>query len=472
MRPGRWDWVWFAAAVSLLAAGVVGWWQSGPPVSPYPFGAGALMIATWASGAIILFAWWRRSSAPEAFDAPLMGPLALASSASLSLLSVTQISLAPAMAASTVAGLVALPLGWALAGQLVDGAARERARWIASLSAVGAAILGWRIVEGAPDPWGIARWVLTATVALVPAVLLAGAIVRDHDGRQGSAARRMLASLGVLAMGVAPAVTSLCLLVERWPILVLPSVAVVVTLIVLTRFALQPLAGIAGAAQTQRDRVVAAADAERLRLASVLHDGPLADITLLIQRLDDRGDADSAAIARAIATELRAIGSELRLPVLDDLGTGAALEWLVHRLATRSRTSIALDQQTLARPPAAVEFAMYRVAQEALVNALTHGSPPIRVGYRATSEAAELRVEDSGPGIPADAITRAERDGRLGMASMAQRAEAIGARVIVAARPQGGTRVELTWRAPTPMPGLVDAAPVSPTAAGVARARP
>ncbi len=438
--------MWFAAALGLLAAGIVGWWQAGPSPSRYPLDASGFMIAVWASGAIILFAWWRRSSAPEAFDAPLMGPLALAASGPLSLLSVTQMSPWPAMVAGSIAGLVALPLGWALAGRLADPAARQRVRWIAGLSAAVATLLGWRLIGDGPDPGHVARWAFASAVALVPALRLAGAFLRDHDARQASAARRMLGALAVLAMGVAPGVTGLCLLIDQWPLLVLPTVAVVVTLIVLTRFALQPLAGLAGAAQTQRDRVVAAADAERMRLASVLHDGPLADITLLIQRLDERGDADSAAVARAIATELRAIGSELRLPVLDDLGTGPALEWLVGRLSARSGATILLDQRTLARPPAPVEFAMYRVAQEALVNALKHGLPPIRVRYRATMAGAELRVDDAGLGIARDAMTRAERDGRLGLASMVQRAEAVGARLGIGVRAEGGTSVTLAWR--------------------------
>jgi signal transduction histidine kinase len=465
MRRARWDVVWFVAAVGLLAAGIVGWWQSGPPASPYPFGAGSLMIAVWASGAIILFAWWRRSSAPDASDAPLMGPLALATSGPLSLVSVTQLSSSPSMSAGVLAGLVALPLAWALTGRLVDHAARERARWIAGLSALGAGLLGWRLLGDGTDAWGVARWALMASVALVPAVQLASAILRDQDGRQGSAARRMLASLAVLAMGVAPGVTALCLLVDQWPVLVLPAVAVVVTLIVLTRFALQPLAGLAGAAQSQRDRVVAAADAERMRLASVLHDGPLADITLLIQRLDDRGDMDSAAIARSIAAELRAIGSELRLPVLDDLGTGPALEWLVGRLSSRSGVAIMLDQHTTLRPPGLVELAMYQVAQEALVNALKHGMPPIHVRYRATADGAELLVDDAGPGIGAMAMAGAERDGRLGLPSMAQRAETTGAHLVVATRPEGGTRVAMAWRAPAPA-SLVDALPVDGSAVG------
>lgn len=477
MGQGRWDRLWFLAAVCLLAAGVVGWWQAGPPSTNLDPSGGGFMIAIWASGAVILFAWWRRSSAPDAFDAPLMAPLALATSGPLSLVSVTHLSPMPAMAGEIAAGLVALPLGWALTGGLVDRDVRARARWIAIIAASGAVVLGWRLVDDGPDPWTVGRWALASAVALVPALLLAGTMLRRTGGGWASAARRVLGSLAVLTIGAAPAVTGLSLVIDQWALLVLPSVAVLVTILVLGRFALQPLAGLAGAAQTQRDRVVAAADAERMRLASVLHDGPLADITLLIQRLDDRGDVDSAAIARSIATELRAIGSELRLPVLDDLGTGPALEWLVGRLAGRSGAAITLDQRTWVRPPAEVELAMYRVAQEALVNALKHGLPPVWVSYVADADGARLEVDDTGPGMPPDAAAAAEREGRLGMASMVQRAETIGAVLALTNRPEGGARVTLAWRAPASARGLADGASV-PSAAGVAgasaviRARP
>lgn len=471
MRQGRWDWLWFVAAVCLLAAGVVGWWQGGPPSGSSEPSSGGFMIAVWASGAIILFAWWRRASAPGAFDAPLMAPLALATSGPLSLVSVTHLSPVPAMGAEVVAGLVALPLGWVLADGLADHGARSRARWLAVLAAVGAAFLGWRLVEEGLDPWTVGRWALASAVALVPALQLAGTTLRRTGGGWASAARRVLGSLAVLTIGIAPAVTGLCLVIDQWAVLVLPTIAVVVTILLLGRFALQPLAGLAGAAQTQRDRVVAAADAERMRLASVLHDGPLADVTLLIQRLDDRGDADSAAIARSIATELRAIGSELRLPVLDDLGTGPALEWLVGRLSGRSGAPIALDQRTLVRPPPDVELAMYRVAQEALVNALKHGLPPVWVTYVADATGARLEVDDAGPGIRADAQAVAEHDGRLGLASMAQRAETIGAKLTLANRAEGGTRVTMAWRAAVPASGLVDAPPVPSVTPGLVRAR-
>jgi len=85
------------------------------------------------------------------------------------------------------------------------------------------------------------------------------------------------------------------------------------------------------------------------------------------------------------------------------------------------------------------------VAQEALVNALKHGAAPITVRYRATLDGVALSVDDSGPGLHPEATVRAEREGRLGLSSMRQRAEAIGARLTLGVRPGGGTHVGLEW---------------------------
>ena len=260
-----------------------------------------------------------------------------------------------------------------------------------------------------------------------------------------AAQRRLVDALIIVIIGVAPVVTGLAVTLRAWPVLLVPALVATVTALLLTRFALLPMSRLASDASAQRDRVVAAAETERIRLASVLHDGPLADIALLIQRLDDRGDTDSAAIARSVADELRAVGSELRLPILDDLGTGPALEWLVGRLTQRSGVPVELRQLTLARPPAPVELAAYRVAQEALVNALKHGAPPITVSYAATLDSVTLSIDDAGAGIDREAPERAEREGRLGLASMAQRAEAVGARLVLATRVGGGTHVGMEW---------------------------
>ena len=91
----------------------------------------------------------------------------------------------------------------------------------------------------------------------------------------------------------------------------------------------------------------------------------------------------NAQAAREIAERLRAICGDLRLPVLDDLGWAPALEWLCARQG-EAAGSITLDRLTEeSRLPADVELAFFRVAQEALSNAIRHGAPPIVVSYRA-----------------------------------------------------------------------------------------
>ncbi len=217
---------------------------------------------------------------------------------------------------------------------------------------------------------------------------------------------------------------------------------------VVTRLSLWPLMRLATRVTLQRDLVVAATEAERARIAADVHDDALQDLTLLVRRLDAAGDKDNATAAREVAERLRAICGDLRLPVLDDLGVGPALEWLCARQG-EAAGSITLDRLAEeSRLPADVELAVFRVAQEALSNAIRHGAPPIAVSYRAAADSVELKVDDSGPGLADGAAGLAEQTGHLGLLNMTQRAEALGASLTIGRRPGGGTRVSLVWRRP------------------------
>jgi signal transduction histidine kinase len=147
-----------------------------------------------------------------------------------------------------------------------------------------------------------------------------------------------------------------------------------------------------------------------------------------------------------VAERLRAICGDLRLPILDDLGVGPALDWLVLRIEKLAGGEVRLERDDGARPPPDVELAFFRVAQEALANAVKHGRPPIVVRYRATPAGASLSIDDAGPGIAPEAGTVAERDGRFGLLNMQQRAEQIGAILDIRRWPAGGTHVALEWR--------------------------
>jgi signal transduction histidine kinase len=94
---------------------------------------------------------------------------------------------------------------------------------------------------------------------------------------------------------------------------------------------------------------------------------------------------------------------------------------------------------------ATVEEELYRIAEEALNNALKHAEPTsIVVTICAEGEPpdqpVELEVVDDGRGFEPDVVSEA---GGLGLVSMAQRAEKIGGRLTVHSAPGEGTRVRV-----------------------------
>ena len=64
-----------------------------------------------------------------------------------------------------------------------------------------------------------------------------------------------------------------------------------------------------------------------------------------------------------------------------------------------------------------------------------------------SSRGAELQIDDSGPGIPDGVLTATPAEGHMGLLSMTQRAQKIGADLAIEAVPGGGTRVRLAWAA-------------------------
>lgn len=286
----------------------------------------------------------------------------------------------------------------------------------------------------------LAWWMLTS-IAIAAATAAAIKVV----GREGH--YRRTAILGYLGIGTALAAASLALTGGSWALVTVPAFAFAVALMLTGGYAIGPLEFEVQATAVQRDLVVAGAEAERHRIVSDIHDGPLAGLTLLVQRLDDTGDAQGAALARSVASDLRSLGNELRAPILEDLGAGPAIEWLAERITERTQVPIeATLDDSAGRPPSAVEVAVFRVAQEALINAVRHGGGPVQVFYLAEPGQAQLTVLDSGSGIEPGAEAAATRDGHLGLTLMRRRAAAIGARLEIARTEPHGTCVELQWR--------------------------
>ncbi|HUG47223.1 MAG TPA: PAS domain S-box protein [Candidatus Limnocylindria bacterium] len=197
-----------------------------------------------------------------------------------------------------------------------------------------------------------------------------------------------------------------------------------------------------------------AASEERARLARDLHDSVTQALFSMgltahaLQLLLERDPAAAGAklselqdLQREALAEMRALIFELRPARLEHDGLVQAIK--THAAAVQARTGLEVSvvAEPLERLPLDHEEALYRVAQEALHNVVKHAGPcRARVELGHTEQGVELRVSDDGIGFDPAAVD----GGRLGLAGMRQRAERIGARLAVDARPGGGTVVSLS----------------------------
>jgi signal transduction histidine kinase len=403
------------------------------------------MAALSIGAAILLVAgWWLLSGRAGASLRPMAIPLAIAIAVPFISRPLEATWSPPLVALAGIVMVAAMvPFAWALLERVADRNERRIVAQVTAGVAVGAALAAIVVAVTAPSSAStIARLALVGAIPLVAGLAAAGPIQLGALPGAPATSGRLLESTEFAIAGATPL---MAVATESVPY-VFPFVLWVGLILVTGRFTIRPLARLATRASLQRDLIVAATEAERARVAADIHDDALQELTLLVGRLDAAGDAEGAEIARTVSDRLRAICGDLRLPILDDLGLGPALDWLVLRIERLAGGEVSLEQSEGSRPPAEIELAFFRVAQEALANAVKHGRPPIVVRYSATASGASLSIDDAGPGITPEAPAEAERAGRFGLLNMAQRAEAIGAILDVRRWPAGGTHVALEWR--------------------------
>jgi two-component system sensor histidine kinase UhpB len=194
-------------------------------------------------------------------------------------------------------------------------------------------------------------------------------------------------------------------------------------------------------------RVLVAQEAERRRVAQELHDEIGQNLTAAVLELNRvreggvvRGDAldDAQALARESLDTLSEITARLRPATFDDLGLASALQSLAADAERRTGIEVetAVDGALHVLDPDA-ELVLYRVAQEALTNALRHGAcSRVVIELRREDGAVILRVADDGAGL-GDAISGA------GIRGMRERSAMIGGRLRFSRSTTGGTAVEL-----------------------------
>ena len=442
-------------SIDAVSAADVPAWEAGRGESVQGYwseAAWALDASGWAIAVGLLIlglgGWYLATGRAGAGLQPLAIPIAVASSVPLPLLAVDLVAPGGPAAATLLLVLGLLPLADGASGLIGERSTRRDVRLAVLVMGAALILLAWWAY--APSSVSVlAGWRLlgAAAIPLLPAIVASRPRASALAEAGASASRRVVESSELVLVSLTPAIATLAMTFPSAQPLVWPVLLWIAALLAAARFTLRPLFRVATRAQLQRDLVVAAMEAERARLAADLHDDALQDLTLLVRRLDAAGDAEGAAQARAVADRLRDICGDLRLPILDDLGVGPALDWLVLRIERLAGGEVRLERSDGTRPPADIELAVFRVAQEALANAVKHGRPPIVVRYQATATGVSLSIDDAGPGIDAEAREGATAGGHFGLLNMQQRAEAIGALLDVRRWPSGGTHVALEWRA-------------------------
>jgi signal transduction histidine kinase len=190
---------------------------------------------------------------------------------------------------------------------------------------------------------------------------------------------------------------------------------------------------------------------ERLRIARELHDTLAHSLVAINVRagvavdLDDSQDPSEALMdikqVSAIALrDLRATLSLLRDQ--DDAAPTApafdleAVPWLVDHARSAGLHAEVDVQVDGAAVPSAIGGAAFRIVQEALTNVLRHAdASSAHVGVRATSDALDIEITDDGRSDSAGVSPG------LGLRGMAERAAALGGRVDMGPRAEGGWRV-------------------------------
>jgi signal transduction histidine kinase len=205
-----------------------------------------------------------------------------------------------------------------------------------------------------------------------------------------------------------------------------------------------------------RERLVLAQDGERRRIQRDLHDGlgpTLASMRLRLEACLDMAVGTSAGLVAELerldelvgqaTADIRRLVHDLRPPVLDQLGLLAALRQHVDRFERETAIAMSLHAAEDLKVSPAVEVAVFRVLQEALLNVHKHAAAR-RVKVRIAQEEGDvvLEVTDDGRGLPEDA----HGSGRgAGLRGMRDRADLLGGSLHVA---RAGTCTRLVLRVP------------------------
>ena len=204
-------------------------------------------------------------------------------------------------------------------------------------------------------------------------------------------------------------------------------------------------------------RLLKAQEEERSRIALELHDDVSQQAVALaidLQRINDAPPAAAQKIVRdaqkrvkSLLKSVHDLSHRLHPANLRLVGLLGALGQLQRDLSRPGVTITVSSENVAAILPDDIALCMYRIAQEAMQNAIKHsGARNIRVQLKGEKDAIALNVTDDGAGFDVDAAAGKG----LGLVSMHERAESVGGTLRVVSRKGAGTRLQVTVPFRTP----------------------
>ena len=205
--------------------------------------------------------------------------------------------------------------------------------------------------------------------------------------------------------------------------------------------------------------VTKAQEEERKRISHELHDDTIQALVVLSRQLDTLA-ASSKEMPEELRLRLeklwqqtndivsgvRRLSQDLRPAALDRLGLLAALEWLASDIAKYSKIETKVKVIGVQRRlPEEVELVLFRITQEALRNVWRHAQATmVEITVEFGEGKTQLNVTDNGKGfIPPEKTGDLPRDGKLGLAGIAERAQLIGGVLTIHSQPGKGASITI-----------------------------
>ncbi|MEW5718430.1 MAG: GAF domain-containing protein [Chloroflexota bacterium] len=205
------------------------------------------------------------------------------------------------------------------------------------------------------------------------------------------------------------------------------------------------------------DKVIAAQEDERKRIARDLHDDTSQSLSALIYSLEAiEASCPNLPMQTALTTMRQRVTQildgihklifDLRPSMLDHLGLFVSLRWYAETHLQPLGMRVSLEERGAPRRlPSKTETALFRVVQEAINNVAKHsGARNVQLSFECYDGLVQIVVADDGIGFDvADAARSTDRQRGLGLVGMQERVGLLGGQISLVSAPGHGTQISI-----------------------------